>query len=310
MLDSIPHGLIPKLAGMRMAGSFALKGSVRFDTARLDRDYNLTWDISNTCRVTEALPEIDIARWRKPFRLTVLGPAGERVEIESGPGTPGWVPYGSISRFMEAAVMTTEDSGFRRHSGFDSEAIRNSIRENLRKGRFVRGASTISMQLAKNLYLDRVKNLSRKLQEAVLTSYLEQELTKEQILELYFNVVEFGPMIYGIGPAARYYFNTSASALSLGQAFYIASLLPNPKQQHFGMGGEVSDGWTNYLRKLMQLANKRKWVSDEELEEGLQESVIRGRAAPERAARDRDSPTPPAHGEGPGDVQPPDGAVP
>jgi hypothetical protein len=310
MLDAAPRGLVPRLTGMHMAGSFAIKGSARFDTAHVDRDYHVTWDTSNSCRVTEAPPEIDVARWRKPFRRTVLGPAGERVEIESGPGTAGWVPYGAISRFMEAAVMTTEDGGFRHHGGFDSEAIRNSIRENLRKGRFVRGASTISMQLAKNLYLDRVKNLSRKLQEAVLTSYLEQELTKEQILELYFNVVEFGPMIYGIGPAARYYFNTSASELSLGQAFYIASILPNPKQQHFAIGGAVSEGWTNYLRKMMTVANRRKWVTDEELEEGLRETMVRGQPAPERAARDANATTttpPAAEGQG-NDVQPPDNA--
>lgn len=288
ILDAAPRGLVPKIAGMRMAGSLAVKGHARFDTARLDRDFDVTWDLSNTCRITEVPPEIDAARWRKPFRRSVLGPAGERVEIESGPSTPGWVPYSVISRFMETAVLTTEDSGFRRHSGFDNEAIRNSIRENLRKGRFVRGASTLSMQLAKNLYLDRVKNLSRKLQEAVLTTYLEQELTKEQILELYLNVVEFGPMIYGIGPAARYYFNTSASDLSLGQALYISSILPNPKQQHFAIGGAVSPGWMNYLRKLMDVAHRRKWISDEELEDGLRETVVRGQPAPERAARSQE----------------------
>ena len=124
------------------------------------------------------------------------------------------MPLSAISKFMEVAVLTTEDGGFHRHHGFDHEAIRNSIRENLRRRKFVRGASTISMQLAKNLYLDRGKNLSRKLQEAVLTMYLEQELTKEQILELYLNVVEFGPLIYGIGPAARYYFDASAPPIS------------------------------------------------------------------------------------------------
>nr|WP_153824802.1 biosynthetic peptidoglycan transglycosylase [Polyangium spumosum] len=285
ILDAAPRGIVPKLAGMRMAGSLAVKGHARFDTAKLDRDYDVAWDLANTCRITEVPPEIDAARWRKPFRRTVLGPAGERVEIESGPGTAGWVPYGAISRFMETAVLTTEDSGFRRHGGFDKEAIKNSIRDNLRSGRFMRGASTLSMQLAKNLYLDRVKNISRKLQEVVLTTYLEQELTKEQILELYLNVVEFGPMIYGIGPAARYYFNTSASELSLGQALYISSILPKPKQQHFAIGGAVSPGWMNYLRKLMDIAHRRKWISDEELEEGLRETVIRGQPAPTRAAR-------------------------
>ncbi|MBK9261699.1 MAG: transglycosylase domain-containing protein [Polyangiaceae bacterium] len=283
MLEAAPKALVPHLVGMRMAGSFALKGHARFDTARIDHDYDVAWDLSNTCRIAEAPAGIDAARFRKPFRRWVVGPAGERVEVESGPGTAGWVPFGAISPFMQTAVLTTEDSSFRHHGGFDMEAIRNSIRDNLRKGKFVRGASTLSMQLAKNLYLDRGKTVSRKLQEVVLTTYLEQELTKDQILELYLNVVEFGPMIYGIGPAARYYFNTSASDLSLGQALYISSILPNPKQQHFGVGGEVTPGWMNFIRKLMQTAHKRQWITDEELETGLRETVVRGQPAPKRA---------------------------
>ncbi len=283
MLEAAPKALVPHLVGMRMAGSFALKGHARFDTARLDHDYDVGWDLANSCRITEAPPSVEISRFRKPFRRSVLGPAGERVEIESGPGTAGWVPFGAISPFMQTAVLTTEDSGFRRHGGFDMEAIRNSIRENLRSGKFTRGASTLSMQLAKNLYLDRGKTVSRKLQEVVLTTYLEQELTKDQILELYLNVIEFGPMVYGIGPAARYYFNTSATDLSLAQALYISSILPNPKQQHFAVGGEVSPGWMNFLRKLMATAHKRQWITDEELEEGLKETVVRGQPAPKRA---------------------------
>jgi membrane peptidoglycan carboxypeptidase len=268
---------------MRLAGSLGIKGKVRFDTARLDRDFQLDWDVSNTCRVVEAPPELSVDRFKRAFRRKAYGPYGQPVEVESGPGTPGWVQYQAISRFMEVAVLTTEDSGFPRHRGFDDEAIKNSIRENLRRRRFVRGASTISMQLAKNLYLERTKSVARKLQEAVLTMYLEQELTKEQLMELYLNVVEFGPMVFGVGAAARHYFNTTASQLSLGQALYMSSILPNPRVQHFTAGGAVSPGWSNYLRKLMELANKRQWITEEELEEGLRETVVRGSPVPLRA---------------------------
>jgi hypothetical protein len=293
MLDSAPRGLVPKLKGVRMAGSFALKGRVRFDTANLDKTYKAEWDLSNSCRVTEAPPEIHVDRFKKPFRRTVYTPEGRPTEIESGPQSPGWVPLGAISKFMETAVLTTEDGGFYRHRGFDQEAIRNSIRENLRKMRFVRGASTISMQLAKNLYLDRTKNVSRKLQEAVFTMYLEQDLTKEQILELYLNCVEFGPMVYGIGPAAQHYFSTTAGDLSLGQSLYISSILPNPKQQKFVAGGAVSPGWMSYLHKLMRIAYDRKRISEEDLEEGLRETVIKGSRAPQREPR---SPNEAGHG--------------
>ncbi|NUQ78471.1 MAG: transglycosylase domain-containing protein [Polyangiaceae bacterium] len=304
MLESVPKGLAPKLQGMRMAGSFALKGKARFDTARLDRDFDVDWDVSSSCRVEEAPPDIDVARFRKPFRHQTYDGDGKRIEIETGPQSQNWVSYGSISKFMEIAVLTTEDGGFHRHRGFDHGAIKNSIRENLRKRRFVRGASTVSMQLAKNLYLDRTKNLSRKLQEAVLTMYLEQELTKEQIMELYLNVVEFGPMVYGIGSAARHYFNASSSQLSLGQALYLSSILPSPKEQYFAAGGAVTPRRMEYLKRLMQLAHGRQRITDEELEEGLSETVIRGSPAPLRAPSAESGPSTSEPGRDEGEGEP------
>lgn len=302
MLDATPKGLVPRLQGMRLAGSFAARGRADIDTARLDQSFHLDWDASNSCRVLEAPRAVSVERFRAPFRHAAYDAQGRAVEVETGPGTADWVPWSRISRFMEVAVLTTEDAGFEHHHGFDHEAIKNSIRENLRKKKFVRGASTLSMQLAKNLYLDRGKNLSRKLQEAVLTMYLEQELTKEQILELYFNVVEFGPMLYGIGPAARAYFSTVPSDLSLGQSLYISSILPNPKVQHFGSGGAVAPGWMSYLQKLMKSARARNHLTDEELAEGLRETVIRGSPSPQRGPRPLAGPVDPTAPETPGDA--------
>lgn len=284
-LESAPAGLLPALRGLRLAGSFSLRGHAEIDTTRLDRTFLLDWDASNTCRVVDAPPSIAVDRFRKGFRRTAYDAQGRPFEIDTGPGTPDWVPLGAISRFMGVAVLTTEDGAFFRHQGFDREAIKNSIRENIRSKRFLRGASTISMQLAKNLYLDRGKNLSRKLQEAVLTMYLEQTLTKDQILELYLNVVEFGPMIYGIGPAAQHYFGTTPRDLSFGQALYISSIMPNPKIQHFGRDGAVTPQWMAYLHQLMKLAYGRNRVTAEELDEGLRETVVRGAPAPSRAPR-------------------------
>lgn len=282
-LDALPTQLIPVVKGMSAAGTLSLRGRLKFNSAR-PRDYLLDYQAANDCRVVSVPASVDVARFRGPFKRKVYGPDDKLVEIESGPGTPGWVSLNAMSRFLEVAVMTTEDAHFRTHRGFDHEAIRNSVRENLVKRKFVRGASTISMQLAKNLYLDRRKTVSRKLQELILTAYLEQALTKDQILELYLNVIEFGPMIYGAGPAAYSYFHASPSELSLGQALYLSSILPNPAQQHFGEGGRVSDGWMGYLHKLMKNAEKRRWISPEELEEGLGEWVVYGSPAPIRTS--------------------------
>lgn len=193
-----------------------------------------------------------------------------------------WANLTDTSPALQEAVVAAEDKRFYSHGGVDWRALFSAAWDNLRRER-ARGASTISMQLAKNLYLKRHKTLSRKLQEAFLTMYLEQELTKEQIMELYLNVVEFAPDVYGIGPAASHYFNSSPSRLSLGQSMYLASILPSPKVQHFGAGGAVSPGWMRYLHTLMRHAHKRHRITDEELEEGLAETVVFGSPSPRRA---------------------------
>jgi membrane peptidoglycan carboxypeptidase len=253
---------------------------VRFGSENVQRDYDVAWDGALSCRVVEAPPAIDTQRFKTKFARTVFTPEGEPRELVFGPESETWVPLGSISHFVVGAVLTTEHGRFFRHNGFDQEAIVNSIRENLKERRFVRGASTISMQLAKNLYLPRTKTLSRKLQEAVLTLYLEQQLTKDELMELYLNVIEFGPMVYGIGPAARHYFNTTPAELSLSQAMYLASILRNPKKQYFGAGGAVSSGYTAYLRRLMKITEKIGRISEEELELGLRETAVFGSPYP------------------------------
>ncbi|MCA9633246.1 MAG: transglycosylase domain-containing protein [Myxococcales bacterium] len=272
LLDASPKGLTPLLTGMRASGTFAAEGNIELDSKHAER-MKLSWNVANECRITATPADVAPSRFKQPFTLSVVGADGNVVPFQTGPGTANWTPRASISRHMETAVLICEDGRFFRHRGFDEEAIHNSIRENIKQRRFVRGASTISMQLAKNVYLKREKTLSRKLQEAVLTMLLEQEFSKAQLMELYLNVIEYAPGVYGIGPAARHYFNTHPSQLSLGQALYIGSILSNPKHQHFGASGEVTPGWAGYLRKLMKLGNRIHLVSDSELEDGLREQV-------------------------------------
>lgn len=281
LLDAAPKGLMPTVSGMRMAGSVSLKGGGKIDTETLDKSFDLKWDLASTCRVTEVPAAINVTNFKKPFKHAVYDARGERAtDVETGPTTRGWVGYGSISRFMSIGAVSFEDARFHQHEGFDQEAIRNSIRENLRKWQFVRGASTLSMQLAKNLYLKRDKVLGRKLEEMFLTMYLEQALTKEQILELYLNVVEFGPNVYGVSDAAQHYFHTSAAGLTISQAFYLASILPSPRKDHFSAGGAVGGGWLKLLRTVMKHAHKRHRISDEELAAGLAEIPVRGSTSP------------------------------
>jgi hypothetical protein len=287
VFESLPQALIPKLIGLKMTSTFGLDSGFELDT-RYPNDMKIDWELRNKCRITRAPPDIDVERFTLPFKHTVYDENNEKVEITTGPGTPDWVPYHVMTPFLEAALTTTEDGGFRHHKGFDKSAIKNSIRDNLRTGRFARGASTVTMQLAKNLYLGREKNLSRKLQEAVLTTYLEQTLTKEEILELYFNIVEFGPMLYGIGPAAEHYFATSANELSVAQSLFMTSILPNPKRNYFGPNGQLSKGWTNYLHRVLKIMRDRNKITDAELIDGLSEVLTLGVAKSPRVAPTED----------------------
>ncbi|MGB7215566.1 MAG: transglycosylase domain-containing protein [Gammaproteobacteria bacterium] len=272
LLDALPEGLAPRLASVRLSGTFALDAELAFDSSK-PADTQVRIAVKNECRVSELPPELSPRRFLAPWTREVKGPDSLPMQVDSGPGTPTWIPFDAISPYMEAAILVCEDGRFPHHRGFDFRAIENSIRDNLKAGRFVRGASTVTMQLAKNLYLGQEKTLSRKLQEAVFTMLLEQELSKVELLELYLNVVEFGPGIYGIGPAAHHYFAKHPRDLTLGQAMFLASILPDPDAQHFRPDGYLSPGWSNYLRRLMKIAHERKRISDEELEAGLAEQV-------------------------------------
>jgi monofunctional biosynthetic peptidoglycan transglycosylase len=140
-----------------------------------------------------------------------------------------WVSYDAISPNLRRAVLTAEDSAFWQHDGVDLEQLKESIEVNIERGRFVRGASTITQQLAKNLYLSPSRDPLRKLRELFIARQLEAELSKRRILELYLNVVEWGDGIFGAEAAARAYFGKPASALSPEEAALMAGALINPR---------------------------------------------------------------------------------
>jgi monofunctional biosynthetic peptidoglycan transglycosylase len=145
-----------------------------------------------------------------------------------------WVPYERISTQLKRAVVAAEDAKFVDHEGFDWEAISKAIEKNERKGRVVAGASTISQQLAKNLFLSGERSWVRKGQEAAITWMLESALSKRRILELYLNYAEWGEGVFGAEAAARYHFGVGASALSAPQAAFLAAILPSPRR--YGRG--------------------------------------------------------------------------
>ena len=141
-----------------------------------------------------------------------------------------WVPLSRISNYMTKAVIISEDDKFWSHGGFDFDAIEKSAEKDLKEKKFKFGGSTISQQLAKNLFLNPSKNPLRKIKEAILTWRLEKNLSKRRILELYLNVAEWGEGIFGIESAARHYYGKSAADLGPDEAAHLAAVLPNPRK--------------------------------------------------------------------------------
>ncbi|MDR2240432.1 MAG: monofunctional biosynthetic peptidoglycan transglycosylase [Zoogloeaceae bacterium] len=159
------------------------------------------------------------------LRLDELRAADPKAELKKQ-----WTPYERISGHLKRAVIAAEDAKFPEHEGFDWEGIQKALEKNRKKGKIVAGGSTISQQLAKNLFLSASKTPWRKAQEAVITLMLEAVLDKRRILEIYLNVVEWGGGIFGAEAAARHYYGVSAARLSAAQAARLAVLLPNPRK--------------------------------------------------------------------------------
>jgi monofunctional biosynthetic peptidoglycan transglycosylase len=181
---------------------------------------------------------VEIWTWPSVGRLALERPATtafiERYRAQQrAAGRPdrvawSWTPYGAISPALKRAVLVAEDVNFFSHHGFALDEMQSALEDALREGELPRGASTITQQLAKNLWLSRSRNPLRKGKEALLTWQLERRLPKRRILELYLNVAEFGPGLYGVGAASQRYFGKAAADLDEREAAQLAAVLPNP----------------------------------------------------------------------------------
>lgn len=140
-----------------------------------------------------------------------------------------WVPYAKISSHLKRAILVSEDDKFVDHEGFDWEGIQKALEKNQKKGKVVAGGSTISQQLAKNLFLSGERSMFRKGEEAIITVMLEWVMDKERILEIYLNVIEWGDGVFGAEAAARHYFGVSAAQISAEQAARMAAMVPRPR---------------------------------------------------------------------------------
>lgn len=226
----MPVGLFESLEGIQVSGGIAY-------------DLNFAVDLDNPEEIMFSSKiddeDLKVLQWGKvnidslsyPFLYDAYDETTMVRQFVVGPENPNFVPIQQIPYVLKNTVRNTEDPFFYMHNGFEEEAFKLSIETNLKERKFKRGASTISMQLVKNVFLNRKKTMNRKFEEILLVWLMESssQVNKDRILEIYFNVIEWGKNVYGIKEASQYYFKKLPQELTLGESLFLSSIIPRPK---------------------------------------------------------------------------------
>ncbi|MBP4138023.1 transglycosylase domain-containing protein [Flavobacterium geliluteum] len=241
---SLPDGLFTHFQGMQATGNFNYKLDFKFNK---NKPNTLVFDSKlnkENLKITK-YGEANLNKLNGEFVYRAIIQNVLQRPVLVGNANPNYTPLDQISPYLRKCVLTTEDPSFFSHRGFINEAFKQSILKNIRTKKFSRGASTISMQLIKNVFLTREKTLSRKLEEILLVYILENNrvVSKERMLEVYFNIIEWGPNVYGIGEASHFYFQKSPADLSLNECLFLATIIPKPRKfmYQFNDQGNLKD---------------------------------------------------------------------
>lgn len=280
LLGAMPGGTADALVGMRLSGEIAASAHLAVSRAELERaragvedasvgELTLDFPFLERCRTIADPANVDLAALRGPYRHRFADDDGRVRERVLAPGAPQFVPLGRVPK-IASAFIALEDMRYWYHDGFDREQIERAFWHNVVSGRVRRGASTISQQTARNLWLGVDRSFARKLQEAYLTTRLETAVSKTRILELYVNLVELGPGIFGVDAAAQFYFGKPASELDVLQAVHLASMAPAPrtyadKWKH----GQVDRPWLDELRGHVRRMHRNRMIRDADLRAAL-----------------------------------------
>jgi penicillin-binding protein 1A len=258
-----PPPAAPAVAG-KIRGALAIAGPLRRPAAwRVDVGID-----------TSGLVPAGGAMLDRPFRYIAHWASGRTREVEVGPANPSFVPVGALPPHVVRAVLASEDAAFFVHKGFDVREIQEAL---ARPGarRRLRGASTITQQLAKNLYLSPERTLARKAREAFATIALETSVGKRRLLEIYLNVAEWGEGVVGIGEAARHWFAKDARELSPKEAAFLASVIPNPvRYEMYRRRGALTEAWEARVRDLLVKLRATEALSDEQFYEAWDAPLV------------------------------------
>ena len=253
LFAALPKELVPHLADAVFQGSLWFRGIFKVDledvrkTIKLDMSGD--WD---RCRAVTLGPTVNVDALNRDDFVHRVVVKGEDLGVVVGPGTDAFTQLHRIPKYVQAAAWGTEDLAFFEHRGFKLSLIRRAVILLLERGYFAYGGSTVSQQLVKNLFLYRAKTLSRKLEEAIITWHMEKTLSKERILELYLNCIEFGPRIWGVKRAATIYFGKRPDELSPLEGAFIMANKPDPPYGYYMYRrGKVNDRWKKKLGRVM-----------------------------------------------------------
>lgn len=241
VVRSLPQPVLGPLTGLEVTGSWDWHAQVKLDLAQPDSVRFSADVIPHGLALDPALSRPSLHVISGPFRAAIHLPRQRVIVREMNALNPNYRPLDRISPYLRDALITNEDGGFWKHRGFNTEAIGLAMAANLRAGSYRRGAGTITMQLARNLWLGHERTLSRKGQEVVLAWLLEHEtgIPKERLLEVYLNIIEWGPGLHGAGEAARWYFDKGADELTLDEALFLAILVPSPSKWRWRVGPDA-----------------------------------------------------------------------
>ncbi len=274
VLTAIPTDMAPELAGYRMRGVFDTDVHLDIDWADLDAT-QLDGHVGlKHCKVVDE-PGTSPKHLKTEFQHDVETEKGEWVTFIVGPTNPDFVPLDEISPFLVKSIMSTEDSAFYQHHGFITSEFRTALVNDLKAGSFRQGASSITMQMVKNVLLFREKTLARKLQELFLTWHVENTLTKDRIMEIYLNVIEYGPGLYGIGPAAHRFFGKPAKDLNPTEAAFFSTILPNPKDRYRQYCQGTLTKWTNgKIERILKIMLQRDRLTQTEYDQAIATPLV------------------------------------
>lgn len=275
IIRSAPRNLIPRIQSFKLNGDMGFKIHIEAPEREFaDFRYRIEKSYFN-CGTISTAYEFSQSRLnsQNPIKNYILSHDFEKKQLKVHPND--YVPFEKISKHLTKAFITSEDGGFYHHKGIEFQSLINALRKNLKEKKIVVGGSTITMQTVKNLFLTHDRTLKRKLQEMFLTWHLEKSLSKNKILEIYANIIEFGPNIFGIKKASNHFFAKDPSKLSVSESAYLAAILPSPlKRYSYFCNNSLTNNIYKTIDKNIQKMSEMRFITKDELNKALTEKII------------------------------------